>query len=342
MPKPPARPPLKQRTSSRPLKRAGAAVMPAPKPAAPPLIVAPWPDAPFTAYLAAEGTLSDLMRELGDDVTAVYDRLIVGKGSPRAAAWAANVWQDPRVLMIASIGDGVRQLKAIQRNWALLPFAHHRRAALIEEQLPKVSSKPVVFGEPAPSAPLGSWTLLAPDLILASPTCSSAFRHGEPAFVENRDGPPNRAYLKLWEAFTVLGVRPGPGDVCLDLGACPGGWSWVLQGCGASVIAVDKAPLDLAIAALPRISVRQQSAFALEPSGVGHVDWLLSDIVCYPERLLRLVQRWLDAGFTGKCLCTLKFQGETDFAAMAAFAAIPGSRLLHLHHNKHELTWVRL
>ncbi len=24
------------------------------------------------------------------------------------------------------------------------------------------------------------------------------------------------------------------------------------------------------------------------------------------------------------------------------FAAIPGSRLLHLHHNKHELTWIKL
>ena len=32
----------------------------------------------------------------------------------------------------------------------------------------------------------------------------------------------------------------------------------------------------------------------------------------------------------------------TDFAAMRDFAAIPGSRLMHLHHNKHELTWVRL
>ena len=32
----------------------------------------------------------------------------------------------------------------------------------------------------------------------------------------------------------------------------------------------------------------------------------------------------------------------TDFDAQARFAAIPGSRLLHLHHNKHELTWLRL
>ena len=35
-------------------------------------------------------------------------------------------------------------------------------------------------------------------------------------------------------------------------------------------------------------------------------------------------------------------EAATDFEVMQAFAAIPGSRLLHLHHNKHELTWVKL
>ena len=52
--------------------------------------------------------------------------------------------------------------------------------------------------------------------------------------------------------------------------------------------------------------------------------------------------RWRDAGLARRFVCTVKFQGETDFAAMREFAAIPGSRLLHLHHNKHELTWIRV
>ena len=47
-------------------------------------------------------------------------------------------------------------------------------------------------------------------------------------------------------------------------------------------------------------------------------------------------------GLVRNFVCTIKFQGATDFETMRAFAAIPGSRLLHLHHNKHELTWVRL
>jgi 23S rRNA (cytidine2498-2'-O)-methyltransferase len=39
-------------------------------------------------------------------------------------------------------------------------------------------------------------------------------------------------------------------------------------------------------------------------------------------------------------VCSVKFQGPTDFEVMRDFIAIPGSRLLHLHHNKHELTWI--
>jgi 23S rRNA (cytidine2498-2'-O)-methyltransferase len=37
-------------------------------------------------------------------------------------------------------------------------------------------------------------------------------------------------------------------------------------------------------------------------------------------------------------VCTLKFQGTTDHESAAAFGAIPGARVLHLHYNKHELT----
>jgi 23S rRNA (cytidine2498-2'-O)-methyltransferase len=134
--------------------------------------------------------------------------------------------------------------------------------------------------------------------------------------------------------------RPQAGELCLDLGASPGGWSFVLHKLGARVLSVDKAALDPRVADLPGITHRCESAFALDPRAVGPVDWLFSDIVCYPKRLLALVQKWREAGTVGRFVCTIKFQGATDFDAMRAFAAIPGSRLLHLHHNKHELTWV--
>ncbi|WP_029008915.1 SAM-dependent methyltransferase [Azospirillum halopraeferens] len=292
-----------------------------------------------TIYLAPEGFVDDLVAELGE-VSAVEDRLVFAPGPARPAAWAQNVWHDPVRIPFASIKEAARALRAIQRNWALWPLRHHRRAALIAENLPHVSARPLVFPAPAPTAPLGSWTLLDEHTLLAAARCSSPFRHGEVTFVENRTAPPNRAYLKLWEALTRFGEHPGPGDRCLDLGACPGGWTWVMHELGASVISVDKAPLDPAVAALPRVTVRQESAFGLRPQDIGPVDWLACDVICYPQRLLRLVEGWMASGLARRFVCTLKFQGETDHAAAAAFAAIPGGRLVHLHHNKHELTWM--
>ena len=66
---------------------------------------------------------------------------------------------------------------------------HHRRAALIQERLPHVSAKPIVFPAAAPTAPLGSWTLLAPDRMLAAAQCSSPFPNGEVTLVEDKDRP---------------------------------------------------------------------------------------------------------------------------------------------------------
>jgi 23S rRNA (cytidine2498-2'-O)-methyltransferase len=295
----------------------------------------------LTAYLAPEGYVEDLLVELGPAVGAVLGRLVLAEGPPRPVAWVANLWHEPQRIPIKSIGDAAQKLRAIQRNWALYSYAHHRRAALVAERLPKVSAKPLVFGAPTPTAPLGSWTLLDADTVLAAPRCSSPFPNGEVSFVEDRAAPPSRAYLKLWELFTLTGEKPHPGELCLDLGSSPGGWTWVLQSLGARVISVDKAPLDPRVAALPGVTMRRESAFALEPRKVGGIDWLFSDVVCYPRRLLALVERWLAAGKCRRFVCTLKFQGPTDHETARSFAAIPGSRLLHLHHNKHELTWIR-
>jgi 23S rRNA (cytidine2498-2'-O)-methyltransferase len=178
--------------------------------------------------------------------------------------------------------------------------------------------------------------------MLASPRCSSPFPNGEVHFVEDREGPPSRAYLKLWEVFTRLGVRPEPGDRCIDLGSAPGGWTWVLASLGCEVISVDKAELGPRVAAMPGVTHRRESAFALDPRDESRVDWLFSDVICYPKRLLALVERWLAATPDARFVATIKFQGETDHETAAAFAAIPGGRLVHLFHNRHELTWYRL
>lgn len=298
-----------------------------------------------TAYLAADGFETQLRDELarrGVSVRSEHGRLSIADGPAVRAAWAANTWHDCVELPVASIGTAAKALRDIQRNWVLYAPLHHRRAALIQERLPHVSAKPVVFPVAAPTAPLGSWTLLAPDRMLAAAECSAPFANGEVELVEDKVGPPSRAYLKLWEALIRLRRWPQPGERCLDLGASPGGWTWVLARLGAHVVAIDKAPLDPKVAAMPGVEWRGESAFALEPGSIGPIDWLFSDVICYPARLLRLVERWRATGQVRNFVCTIKFQGETDHATAEAFAALPGAEVLHLHNNKHELTFALL
>ncbi len=305
----------------------------------------------FTGYLAAPGFLPELLAELGlsggsGPGHVVLGDLVFTMSQAQPAAWAQNIWLDARLVPAMSIGQGATALRDNQRNWWPHPVRLARRSALITEKLPKVSARPQVFGQPAPAAPLGSWTLWDEGALIAAPSCSSPYPDGQPQFVEDRESAPSRAYLKLWEAFTVLGVSPQPGELCLDLGSSPGGWSWVLASLGARVFSVDKAQLEPRIAAMTNVDHCLGSGFGLDPEGAGTperpVDWLFSDMACYPERLLTLIRRWLEAGTCRNFVCTLKFQAETDHATARAFAAIPGSRLLHLAHNKHELTWALL
>jgi 23S rRNA (cytidine2498-2'-O)-methyltransferase len=102
------------------------------------------------------------------------------------------------------------------------------------------------------------------------------------------------------------------------------------------VTAIDRAPLADKVACMPGVTQRLGSAFTLAPEPV---DWLFSDIIAYPAPLLEMVQNWIGTGTTGRIVCTIKFQGKTDHEAAAAFAAIPGATVMHLFHNKHELTF---
>jgi 23S rRNA (cytidine2498-2'-O)-methyltransferase len=294
----------------------------------------------LAAYLAAEGFEVPLAEELeraGVEITAWHGRLALSPNPPRPSAWALEVWTDPVEYPAPSVKAAADTLRAIQRNWALYANGHHRRSALIVDRLPPVKARPLVFPEPAPTSHLGAWTLLAPDRLLASPSKTSPFPNGEAVFVEDRVGPPSRAYLKLWEACTRIGAWPLPGETCLDLGASPGGWTWAIAKLGAQVLAIDRSPLDPAVAAMPGVSWQEGSAFTLPPRPA---DWLFSDVIAYPAPLLAMVQQWIGSGMVRRIVCTVKLQGDTDHDATDPFTAIPGGRLMHLHHNKHELTFI--
>lgn len=299
----------------------------------------------FSAYLCPKGLEAEVLEELGGTraVTAALGRLLVVEGPARPCHFAADVW--PRVLPVAfeSVGQAAKSLRQLGRNWVHHPFAETGRAGLIADALPPIRFKPVVFPNPIPKSPLGAFTLLDRNRLLACPACQSPFPLGVPSFQEDKSGPPNRAYLKLWEALTLMGVYPGPGERCLEIGASPGGWTFVLARLGARVTAVDKAPLDPGVQAMPGVDFRAGSAFALDPEDFPDLDWFFSDVICYPDKLHALLDRFVRQGRVRHVVATLKFQGGIDFEAMGLFQAMPGGRLVHLHHNKHELTflWTR-
>ena len=80
-----------------------------------------------------------------------------------------------------------------------------------------------------------------------------------------------------------------------------------------------------------------ESEFPVEEN-FGNLDWLFSDVICYPERLLEWIRIWIDSGKVRNIICTIKMQGEIDWKLIEKFVAIPDSRIVHLNYNKHELT----
>ncbi|MCL2880385.1 MAG: hypothetical protein FWF29_09085 [Treponema sp.] len=264
--------------------------------------------------------------------------------------WHQNAWLTPVKIEFDSINEAAGALKKIQRNWAPVLFTQFRRGSLIASKLPPVTQKPRPFPWALPEAPMGAWTLLDEHTMIASADCSSPFPAGRIEFIEDREGPPSRAYLKLWESLVRLRLSPGPGEKCLDAGASPGGWTWALSQLGADVIAVDRAPLDEKISAMPGVSFIRHDAFTLKPEDIGPIDWLFCDVICYPPRLYEWIEKWLASGLCKNFVCTIKMQGGVaqgasddgvDWLTPRRFAAISGSRVLHLYHNKHELTWLK-
>jgi len=278
-----------------------------------------------------------------DGLSRIGNILLHSPDDTGTAFWHQNCWLKPFRLGFESINEAVGALRGIQRNWAALPFTEFRRAALIASKLPPISAKPRPFPWLMGDSPMGAWTLLDRHTMIASAHCSNPFPNGVIEFAQDREGPPSRAYLKLWEALVRLRRRPADGERCLDAGASPGGWTWALSRLGADVLAVDRAPLEPNIMALPNVEYLRHDAFTLRPEDIGPIDWLFCDVACYPPRLYQWIEKWLASGLCNNFVCTIKMQGNTDdldFETPRRFAAIPDSEVVHLYHNKHELTWI--
>lgn len=290
------------------------------------------------AFPGFEKDLREELRRLGAPIDHEDERFFLVSDLEQRPVWAQVCAHGGSLHSVSSITHAAKLLKSMGRKWACVSPQLHRRSELIQEKLG--SDKPLKLDFLKPKAPVtwGLWALLGTDKLVAAPASDSPVPAGDVQFHESKT-PPSRAYLKLWETFTLHAPPPSPAEVVADFGSSPGGWTWVLAQLAKSVFSIDKAPLAPSVAAATNVVSVKKDAFKLNPEDLGPIDWFFSDIICEPPRLLDLVERWRAAGVK-KFVCTIKFKGHTDFETMERFLAIPESRVIHLCSNKHEVTWL--
>lgn len=322
------------------------------------------------------GFESLLERELAEAGLAVEEH---GGGWVRAAAAAVALPE----LCFASLvledavelrGESVNQLAGAVLDWWLAALAGERidgawpcvwataaeleglgrRAAGVEkafhERLKKRLGRVARLAEsngPAGLGPAtGLWVFFADfGRVFVART---AIRGGQRRMADD-DAAPSRSYLKVEEAYGVLGREPMAGETVVDLGAAPGGWSYSAAKRGASVIAIDNGPLKGGALDHPLIEHRREDAFGFQPAAGEPVDWLFCDLVEEPHHVVQnLIAPWLTHRWCRRFVVNLKF-GRVDALALLREMTAPGSpfvtetavlRVRHLYHDREEFTLV--
>src|SRR5262249_54697260 len=139
--------------------------------------------------------------------------------------------------------------------------------------------------------------------------------HGQRRMADD-DAAPSRSYLKVEEAYVVLGREPTAGETVCDLGAAPGGWRFSAAKRGARVLAIDNGPLKGGALSHPQIEHWREDAVRYAPKEGVVLDWMLCDLVEEPHHVLQhLVTPWLERGWCRRFVVNLKF-GRVDPIAL--------------------------
>ena len=120
---------------------------------------------------------------------------------------------------------------------------------------------------------------------------------------------PSRSVVKLAEAFiTFLGEREPEfvraGMRVVDLGAAPGGWTWLLAQRGLRVSAIDNGALKGEVAHDPLVIHVRADGLSYRPR--RPVDWLVCDIADQPAKIATVVARWMAEGLARRAIFNLK------------------------------------
>eukprot|EP00967_Tisochrysis_lutea_P080024 scaffold109694_cov31-Tisochrysis_lutea.AAC.1 len=162
---------------------------------------------------------------------------------------------------------------------------------------------------------------------------------------------PSSAYRKLLEAFDCMERVPDHKQTAVDLGASPGSWTAALRKYGCLVTSVDRSSLDEDLMHDPGVKFVEGDAFSFSPldvdaGGPGKpVDWLVSDVIAFPERVTPLLRAWCGGRWaTEGMVVTMKFKGDDpnmaalDDAMRGAEELGYNARAKHFFSNKNEVT----
>ncbi|GAB2510876.1 23S rRNA (cytidine(2498)-2'-O)-methyltransferase RlmM [Lysobacter humi (ex Lee et al. 2017)] len=184
---------------------------------------------------------------------------------------------------------------------------------------------------------------------IAIPDDSSPWPMGIPRLRANPQAP-SRSALKLEEALITL-ITPDEraawfreGMWGADLGAAPGGWSWVLMREGLHVVSVDNGPLAQHLLDSGRVEHLRADGFVWHPKRT--LDWMVCDMVEQPRRVAERMGVWLREGWCRHTIFNLKLpmkkRWDETRQCLALFEQQVGRpvewRARQLYHDREEIT----
>ena len=165
---------------------------------------------------------------------------------------------------------------------------------------------------------------------------------------------PSRSTLKLEEAFHVFipreewDERLAPGMWGVDLGACPGGWTYQLVKRSMFVHAIDNGQMAQSLMDTGQVKHHAVDGFKFEPPR-KNVTWIVCDMIEKPARVAHLMGDWLIKAWAKEAIFNLKLPMKgrydevlQDIENLKLYLIQNGVKFKlqakHLYHDREEIT----
>jgi 23S rRNA (cytidine2498-2'-O)-methyltransferase len=255
--------------------------------------------------------------------------------------WAQDIWMNCQSFTVSSMNQAIDLIKKYKYIGCYYPLVKNNFGASVSKKIRNLNLKRITYQYQHPfNFKFTAWTMIDNKLIISEQT-QKRFPFGWHEFNEDKMTPPNRAYLKLWELLTVYNIPLTKNDVAIEVGSSPGGWTWVLSSLINKIYSIDRAPLSEKISKIKNIQHFETDAFKLGPENYPDATWFFSDLICTPDKIYETILFWMRHSPIQNYICTIKFKGDYQADDLKKFLDIEHSQIIHLYHNKNEVTWIR-